>query len=93
MAASLYLYPPQQVTVSTGTLATSANQTSEINLLTSLNNRLPGGLVPVRFDEQVLTYNGNGDVATVVYKLATVTVKTLTLSYNGSFQLTSVVAS
>lgn len=39
-------------------------------------------LVPVAYDEIVLTYTGN-NVTTVVYKLATATVATLTLSYSG----------
>lgn len=40
-------------------------------------------LVPVEYDEIVLTYTGS-NVTTVVYKLATATVATLTLSYSGS---------
>jgi hypothetical protein len=47
-------------------------------------------LVPVEYDEIDLTYNGDGTVATAVYKSATVTVATLTLGYT-SGNLTSVV--
>lgn len=74
--------------------ATAANQASEIALLTA---RLTGSLTPVAFDEIALTYvvagNGIGQIATAVYKLATVTVKTLTFSYDGSDRLSGTVAS
>lgn len=49
-------------------------------------------LTPANYDEVVLTYNGNGDVATMVFKLATVTVRTITFTYDGSFNLTDAVA-
>ena len=52
-----------------------------------------GTLVPDTFDAIDLTYNGNGDVATATYKLSGNTIATLTLSYNGLFQLTGVVKS
>lgn len=56
------------------------------------------GLVPTEYDEIALTYvgaglDGEGQVATAVYKLATVTVATLTLSYNASDKLVGVVRS
>jgi len=74
--------------------ATSANQTTEINLITT---RLTGSLVPTAFDEIDLTYivsgNGTGQIGTAVYKLASVTVKTLTLTYDSSNRLSTVVAS
>lgn len=74
--------------------ATEAKQDNEIALLTA---RLSGSLVPAAFDEVDLTYvtvgNGIGQVETATYKLATVTVKTLTLSYDGSDRLSTVVAS
>lgn len=77
--------------------ATAANQVLEIADLNALNARTAGSLTPVRFDEVDLTYvpsgPGTGQVQTAVYKLATVTVKTLTLSYDGSDRLSSVVAS
>lgn len=74
--------------------ATAANQVTEIDLITS---KLSGSLVPVAFDEIDMTYvaagPGTGQVATAVYKLASATVKTLTMSYDGSDRLISVVAS
>lgn len=63
--------------------ATSANQATVLT-------RLSGSLVPAAFDEVVLTYTGD-NITTAEYKLATVTVKTLTLSYTGD-RLDSVVA-
>jgi hypothetical protein len=49
------------------------------------------------YDEIVLTYvpsgNGAGEIQTVVYKLATVTQATLTLSYDSSNKLSGVVKS
>lgn len=50
-----------------------------------------GSLVPDSYDTIQLTYNGNGDIATAVYKANAATIATLTLSYNGSNQLISVV--
>lgn len=69
--------------------------------ITSLNTatlaRLSGSLVPTAFDQVDLTYvtagNGIGQIETATYKLATVTVKTLTLSYDSSNRLSSVIAS
>lgn len=62
-----------------------------------LNVNLSSSLVPTSYDEVDLTYvaagNGVGQVQTATYKLVGVTVKTLTLNYNASNQLTSVVAS
>lgn len=63
--------------------------------LAILNTKTAGALVATAFDEIDLTYvpsgNGAGQVATAIYKLATVTQATLTMTYNGSDQLTSVV--
>jgi len=60
--------------------------------ITGLNQRLGGSLVPVGYDEHVITYVGaTTDIATVVYKLATVTVATVTLTYDGSNRLIGVV--
>lgn len=53
------------------------------------NLMVSGGLVPKDYDEIVLSYTGD-DLTGVVYKLATVTVATLTLSYTGT-NLTGVV--
>lgn len=58
--------------------------------------RLTGSLTPVAFDEVDLTYvvagNGVGQIETATYKLATVVVKTVTLTYDGSDRLISAVA-
>lgn len=63
--------------------------------LASLDARVAGSLVPLAFDEQEITYvtvgNGIGEIETVVYKLATVTVATLTMSYDVSNRLIGVV--
>ena len=54
-------------------------------------------LVPVSYNEIALTYltsgNGTGQIGTAVYKLASVTVKTLTLTYDSSNRLIDVTAS
>jgi hypothetical protein len=56
-----------------------------------------GGLTPVEHDEIALTYitsgNGTGEIGTVVYKLATVTQATLTLTYDATNRLINVVRS
>lgn len=56
-----------------------------------------GSFVPEKFDEIDLTYipsgNGAGQIGTVVYKLSTATIATLTLTYDGSNNLISVVKS
>lgn len=50
------------------------------------------GLVPARYDSIVLTYIGATDrIATATYKLAAATIATLTLGYDGSNRLNSVV--
>jgi hypothetical protein len=49
------------------------------------------GLVPFPHDQVVLTYDSAGNVATAVYKLATVTLATLTLTYDSSNRLTNIV--
>lgn len=65
--------------------------------LQALNTRLAGSLAPVAHDELVITYvvagNGQGEISTVVYKLATATVATLTMSYDGNDRLSGVVRS
>jgi hypothetical protein len=88
---STFIYPQ---TPSSSGGATSANQTTEIGLLTALNNRIAGSLAPVTFDTYTITYVGaTTDISTVVYKLGATTVRTLVLSYDGSNRLTGVVAS
>ncbi len=72
--------------------ATAANQVLEITDLDALNARLAGSLVPKAFDEVDITYVGiTTDINTVTYKLAASTVATLTMSYDGSGRLSSVV--
>jgi hypothetical protein len=93
-----FVFPPASITI-TGS-ATAANQVSEIALLTSLDNRLAGSLVPEAFDYQALTYvaagNGAGEVETVTYKTGGsggTTVATLTLTYDSSNRVASVTRS
>lgn len=82
------------IATNTGTTAsggaTSANQVIELS-------RLSGSLVPTTYNEIDLTYitsgNGTGQVGTAVYKLTGSTVKTLTLTYDASNRLSTVVAS
>lgn len=66
--------------------------------LTALIAKVPSALVPEQYDEIALTYvgaglDGEGQVATAVYKLATTTIATLTLSYDASDRLTGVIRS
>lgn len=92
---------PVSGTVAVTGVATAANQATQITSLSSINTaiitKMSGSLVPVAFDEVALTYvpsgAGVGQVATAVYKLAASTVKTLTMSYDGSDRLSDVVAS
>lgn len=54
--------------------------------------RVTNQIVPVNFDEQVITYVGaTTNIASVVYKLASVTVATVTMTYDGSNRLIGVV--
>lgn len=91
---STFIYP---VTAAAAGGATEVTLDAVLTEIEALNARIGGSLAPVEQDEIVLTYvasgNGVGEIQTVTYKLATVTVKTLTLSYDGSNRLTSVVAS
>lgn len=61
----------------------------------ALNVNVFNSLVPTAYDEIDLTYwvsgNGAGQIETVLYKLVGTTVATLTLNYNSSAQLISVV--
>ena len=65
--------------------------------LSNIDLRMAGSLVPTAFDEIVLTYvaagNGVGEIETAVYKLASSTVATLTLSYDSNNRLSGVVKS
>jgi len=78
-------------------VADSAAEASLSSISSNISARLSGSLVPAAFDEVDLTYvpsgPGAGQVATAIYKLASSTVKTLTMSYDGSNRLSSVVAS
>lgn len=61
-------------------------------LQTTLNTKSASAFINNPFDETVITYVGaTTDISTVVYKLASVTVNTLTMSYDGSNRLTGVV--
>lgn len=58
------------------------------------NQIIPGSSFNIpQYDTINLTYTVNGDIATVVYKLATVTVATLTLTYDTNRNLITVVQS
>ena len=82
-------------TISLPTGAATESTLSTLN--TNVAARLTGSFVPTAFNEVALTYvtvgNGIGQIQTAVYKLSGSTVKTLTLSYDGSDRLSGVVAS
>lgn len=48
------------------------------------------GLTPANFDEIALVVDSAGNVTTATYKLATVTVGTLTMTYDSNSNLTNV---
>lgn len=50
-------------------------------------------LVPVAYDALAITYDGQGNITTVVYKNGVTTVATLTLSYNVQGLLSNVTRS
>lgn len=79
------------VTANAGTnLNTSALSLQSTQLVFS--NKSASAFINSPFDEAVITYVGaTTNIATVVYKLATVTVNTLTLTYDGSNRLIDVV--
>lgn len=69
-----------------------ATEATLLDVKDLLDSKLAGSLVPVEHDEVVTTYVGStSDISTVVYKLAGVTVATLTLTYDGSNRLIGVV--
>lgn len=100
--SQIYVFPPGYGSpiVPAGS-ATAANQVLEIAQLTDidavLRARLTGSFTPTAFDEVDLTYvpsgAGVGQVQTAIYKLAGSTVKTLTITYDGSDRIATVVAS
>lgn len=81
----------------TGNASLSSISSSTTAISASLTAKLSGSLVPTAFDEVDLTYitsgNGTGQIGVAEYKLATVLVKTLTLTYDASNRLSTVVAS
>jgi len=68
--------------------------TDSFKVIPGVGGGFNSGLVTVPYDEIVLTYissgNGTGQIGTVTYKLATVTVALLTLTYDGSNRLIDV---
>lgn len=81
------------VTANAGTnLNTSALSLQSTQLVFS--NKSASSFINSPFDETVITYVGaTTNIATVVYKLASVTVNTLTLTYDGSNRLIDVLKS
>lgn len=74
--------------------ATSALQTTGNSAISSFSAKTGASMVAVAHDEVVVTYVGTSNrISTVVYKLATATVATLTFNYDGSNRLTGVVRS
>jgi len=87
---ALFVYPPVQA-VLTGA-ATEVTLSAVATDVQALVNKLPAGLVPEAFDELVIGYIGSTtDISSVTYKLASVTVAVLTLSYDGQNRLNGVV--
>ena len=74
--------------------ATSALQTTGNSAISTFSAKTGASMVAVAHDEVVVTYVGTSNrISTVVYKLATATVATLTFNYDGSNRLTGVVRS
>lgn len=99
---------PQHVIVDSSALpagaSTAANQTSQISQLSTiatatagLNLRTAGSLTPVAYDEIDLAYvpsgNGAGQIQTASFKLLGTLVKTVTITYDVSNRISTVVAS
>jgi len=82
------------VTITSSALPTGAATEATLSTLqTTVTARLAGSLTPVAYDQVVQAYVGaTTRLATVVFKLATVTVRTLTFTYDGSDRLINVVA-
>lgn len=83
--------------VANTTLSTIATNTSgkatEVTL-GAFSTKTASGMVTVKFDEQIISYVGlTDDISSIVYKLASVTVATQSLSYDGQGRLSSVVLS
>ena len=74
--------------------ATSSLQTTGNTAISTFSAKSAASMVAVAHDEVVLSYVGTSNrISSVVYKLATSTVATLTFSYDGSNRLTGVVRS
>lgn len=74
--------------------ATSALQTTGNSAISTFSAKTGASMVAVAHDEVVVTYVGTSNrISTVVYKLASATVATLTFNYDGSNRLTGVVRS
>lgn len=84
-------------TIEADTADILVEETSQTALLTDLEARLAGSLVPVAHDYLSITYVGaTTDINTVTYKTGGsggTTVATLTMGYDGSNRLTSVIKS
>jgi hypothetical protein len=83
-----------QTTANTSLSSIAANTTGLATqaTLSAFSLKSASAFINSPFDETVITYVGaTTNIATVTYKLATVTVNTLTLSYDGSNRLTDVV--
>jgi hypothetical protein len=66
--------------------ATNKKVTLPVSIYDANGNQinLASGIVPNAYDEQDMAYDGSGNLISVIYKLAGVTVATLTLTYSGS---------
>jgi len=81
--ATVFTYPASQASIPG--VATDAT-------LSALSAKTASALVTVPYDNTVVTYVGSTSlISTVVYKLGATTVATVTLGYDGSNRLTSVV--
>lgn len=83
-----------QDTANTSLSTIAAKDFATQTTLNDFSNKSSSALVTVPFDEIVTTYVGaTTDISTVVYKNASTTVATLTMSYDGSNRLIGVVRS
>lgn len=67
------------------------SRASRTVLTDAFGNYGGGSLVSESYNQLALTYNGDNTIATVTYKLFGTVVALLTLGYDGSGNLTSVV--
>ena len=85
----------QAIETKTGsaTITGPVTVSSEVEIKNDSGNPIPikdGFSIPEYDTIQLSNYDGQGNVGTVVYRKNGVSVATLTLTYNGSNQLTSV---